>query len=175
MSNEPLGIVAEGERRYELYGKYITRQVDEMREEIRRSLVSLVREVVEAEMQSLAERRSKRISQEILAQRGASLSLERIKQAICITTNYSWEAFTGGRRQKGLCRARHFAFYIVHQYRPDLSSPQIGLLFGGRDHTTILYGLNQTVKRMNTKPISDWLEHPTILALQAVNSSSQTA
>jgi chromosomal replication initiator protein len=44
----------------------------------------------------------------------------------------------GERRTICIMIPRHKAMYEVCRQRPDLSFPQIGLRFGGRDHTTIL-------------------------------------
>jgi len=50
----------------------------------------------------------------------------------------------GPRRTRVVAFARHAAMARVYMERPDLSLPQIGRLFGGRDHTTVLHA----VKRM---------------------------
>jgi len=49
-------------------------------------------------------------------------------------------------RRQPLARARQVAMYLCRQLT-DLSLPKIGLLFGGRDHTTVLHGIN-TVQRL---------------------------
>ncbi len=43
-------------------------------------------------------------------------------------------------RTKDIIYPRHLCFYEVVEQRSDLSFPQIGRYFGGRDHTTIIYG-----------------------------------
>jgi hypothetical protein len=40
------------------------------------------------------------------------------------------------------------AYAAVYDMRPDLSLGQIGNIFGGRDHTTILYGIHRHKARM---------------------------
>jgi len=52
----------------------------------------------------------------------------------------------GPSRRQPLARARQVAMYICRELT-DLSLPKIGQLFGGRDHTTVLHGVN-TVKRL---------------------------
>jgi chromosomal replication initiator protein len=49
-------------------------------------------------------------------------------------------------RRQPLARARQVAMYLCRQLT-DLSLPKIGLLFGSRDHTTVLHGVN-TVHRL---------------------------
>lgn len=49
---------------------------------------------------------------------------------------------TGPRRKRALVRARQIAFHACRRYT-HLSSTQIGLLFGGRDHATVLHGVGR--------------------------------
>jgi len=49
-------------------------------------------------------------------------------------------------RRQPLARARQVAMYLCRQLT-DLSLPRIGTLFGGRDHTTVMHGVN-TVHRL---------------------------
>lgn len=52
---------------------------------------------------------------------------------------YSVPEIIGYQRNKGLVIARHIAVAEVYVECPQLSLPQIGRLFGGRDHSSILY------------------------------------
>lgn len=54
-----------------------------------------------------------------------------------------WSEIIGLRRTKNLIEPRKLCMYEVHRQRPDLSYPQIGRLFGGRDHTTIMHSVKQ--------------------------------
>ncbi|NNM75031.1 helix-turn-helix domain-containing protein [Enterovirga aerilata] len=50
---------------------------------------------------------------------------------------------TGRSQTAPMIRARFAAVAEVRRIRPDLSLPQIGRAFGGRDHTTILSALRK--------------------------------
>jgi chromosomal replication initiator protein len=47
---------------------------------------------------------------------------------------------TGARRTKAIADARHLAMYLLREDSA-LSLPQIGALFGGRDHSTVAHGV----------------------------------
>lgn len=49
----------------------------------------------------------------------------------------------GPRRQRRLIRPRQIAMYEVCRQRPDMSYPQVGRIFGGRDHTTCLHAVSK--------------------------------
>jgi hypothetical protein len=53
------------------------------------------------------------------------------------------------RRTKPVVMARHEAFWRCHR-ETSLSLPQIGRFLGGKDHTTVLWGIRQHEKRMET-------------------------
>ena len=55
------------------------------------------------------------------------------RRCICVSD------ITGHSRSRAICDARHEAMCEVRRLRPDLSSPQVGKLFGNRDHTTVLH------------------------------------
>ena len=52
-------------------------------------------------------------------------------------------------RRQPLARARQIAMYLCRDLT-DLSLPKIGALFGGRDHTTALHGINKIRTMMTT-------------------------
>lgn len=49
-------------------------------------------------------------------------------------------------RQHNLVYARHEAYYLLRKHT-NMSLPQIGKKFGGKDHTTILHGYLSHIKR----------------------------
>lgn len=46
------------------------------------------------------------------------------------------------RRERASARARQVAMYLCREHTPR-SLPEIGRLFGGRDHTTVLHGIRK--------------------------------
>jgi hypothetical protein len=59
----------------------------------------------------------------------------------------TWADLKGPRRTRAFVLPRQIAVYEVHRRRQDLSLPQIGRLFGGRDHTTALSSIRK-IKRL---------------------------
>lgn len=60
----------------------------------------------------------------------------------------SYSQVIGASRNSAIVEARHTCVYAVHIARPDLSLPQIGKLFGGRDHTSILHCIRKMARKM---------------------------
>ena len=63
----------------------------------------------------------------------------------------SREEVVGPGRAGSVVEARHLAIYLTRELT-DLSLPQIGRLFGGRDHSTVLSSLRRTQSRIATDP-----------------------
>jgi len=76
----------------------------------------------------------------------APISTGRILAATAESFGVSIADLEGPSRRQPLARARQVAMYLCRELT-DLSLPKIGSLFGGRDHTTVIHGIN-TVKRL---------------------------
>lgn len=69
-------------------------------------------------------------------------NLKSVEQIILEEANeagVTLEDIRGRRRMRNIVNARQKAMARTYVERPDLSLPQIGRLFGGRDHTTVLH------------------------------------
>ncbi len=53
----------------------------------------------------------------------------------------------GARRTKQIVSARHISMYVMREIG-DLSYPQIGEIFGGKDHTTVIHAMRKIEKVM---------------------------
>jgi chromosomal replication initiator protein len=74
------------------------------------------------------------------------ISPGRIMAATAEMFDVSVVELEGPSRRQPLARARQVAMYLCRELT-DLSLPKLGLLFGGRDHTTVLHGVT-TVHRL---------------------------
>jgi chromosomal replication initiator protein len=80
------------------------------------------------------------------AQTAAPIGPGQILAATAAAFGVSVTDLEGPSRRQPLARGRQVAMYVCRELT-DLSLPKIGQLFGGRDHTTVLHGVN-TVKRL---------------------------
>lgn len=69
-------------------------------------------------------------------------SLKSIIYAVCCEYGVDPRDMTGPRRLKEYVFARQVAYYIARKIT-SLSLPQIGIGFGGKDHTTVLHGVHR--------------------------------
>ena len=62
----------------------------------------------------------------------------------------SQEDLSGSSRIQAIAQARQIAMYLCRE-QTSLSLPKIGQLFGGRDHTTVMYACRKVREDMNRK------------------------
>ncbi len=92
-----------------------------------------------------------RLAEEVLADyvhaEPESTSPERIVAVVAERFGVKPEAMMGQRRTQTVAQPRQVAMYLMRQLT-DLSLSEIGRVFGGRDHSTVLYACNQVGRRM---------------------------
>lgn len=74
----------------------------------------------------------------------------------------TWEDIKGKHRTLDVMYPRQLCMHAVHEQRKDLSYPQIGKLFGGRDHTTALHSVKKVqamTKKDRDAAYERWLKH----------------
>jgi len=73
------------------------------------------------------------------------IDAEEIKSIVSSYFSISVEDIEGGKRSQDYTIPRQIAMYLIREFT-NLSLPQIGTLFGGRDHTTVIYSVDK-IKR----------------------------
>jgi chromosomal replication initiator protein len=76
------------------------------------------------------------------------LTPDRILAAVSERFGVKTEALLGARRTQVVALPRQVAMYLLRQLT-DLSLTEIGRVFGGRDHTTVLYACDKIGRRIN--------------------------
>jgi chromosomal replication initiator protein len=77
------------------------------------------------------------------------ISLNDIIRVVAENFGFEAEDITGTKRTSRLNRARQVAMYLCREIT-EASLPQIGEIFGGRSHTTVLHGINKTEEELET-------------------------
>src|SRR5512139_412315 len=73
---------------------------------------------------------------------GRKTMLQTIQKLVCGRFNITRAELLSPRRERRIVVARHVGFYLCRLHSSH-SLPEIGRRFGGRDHTTVLYGMRQ--------------------------------
>ncbi|WP_313044969.1 helix-turn-helix domain-containing protein [Brevundimonas sp.] len=62
----------------------------------------------------------------------------------------TFQQMIGQQRVASVARPRQIAMYVMREVCPHLSLPAIGRILGGRDHTTILHGVQRIEALIHT-------------------------
>lgn len=82
------------------------------------------------------------------ATQGEPTTVEQIQHRVAAAFGISCAELTGGSRAATPLRARQVAILLTRE-ETDLSLPQIGRLYGGRDHSTVLNALRRVEANMS--------------------------
>ena len=73
------------------------------------------------------------------------MAMEDIQEAVAACFHIKIADLKSRRRSKTLVHPRQIAMYLCRELT-DASFPEIGRLFGGKDHTTIMHACRQIMK-----------------------------
>ena len=90
---------------------------------------------------------TKEVLRDLVREQEASLTVEDIQRIVCEHLDISDDQIRGKTRQRAVVRARQIAMYFAKQHT-EHSLKDIGLHFGGRDHSTVIHANNAVDDRM---------------------------
>jgi chromosomal replication initiator protein len=76
---------------------------------------------------------------------------EAVMQAVADIMNVSLEDLKSNSRRREISSARQVGMYLMRQHT-DLSLPKIGEMFGGKDHTTVMYSCDKIAQQLDKNP-----------------------
>lgn len=88
---------------------------------------------------------------EMIGQGASVMIIGRIQSAVALEFGVSKTNIISARRTKDVVLPRHVAIYLSRELTLR-TLPQIGRLFGGRDHTTVLHACRKVAERIERDP-----------------------
>ena len=90
---------------------------------------------------------TKEVLRDLVQEQEATLTIEDIQRIVCEHLDVSEDRIRGKTRKREVVRARQIAMYFAKKHTQH-SLKDIGLHFGGRDHSTVIHANNMVDDRM---------------------------
>ena len=91
------------------------------------------------------------VLKDILKAHDRRVTIEEIQKRVAEQWGIRLTDMTSARRSRNVARPRQVAMYLAKMFT-DRSLPEIGRMFGNRDHTTVMHGIKQVTLIMETDP-----------------------
>lgn len=82
------------------------------------------------------------VLRDLLRANDRKITVDEIKKVVCAHFNIRLSDMESARRSRAVARPRQIAMYFAKQLTAK-SLPELGRLFGGRDHTTVMYAIRK--------------------------------
>jgi chromosomal replication initiator protein len=93
----------------------------------------------------------KEVLKDILGSKRSYISMEEVIRAVAKHYGLKPADLKSPKRAKPITRARQIAMYLCRELTSE-SFPEIGSRFGGRDHATVIHGVNKISSQLEVDP-----------------------